>query len=348
LGKKLNNRNAALSAKTSDIKQTRRLVDFCGRTITYLRVSLTQKCNLRCGYCFGSVDKNQIDKREMTNTEILRLIQSFVSLGINKVRFTGGEPLLRRAIADLVKGTSALPGISIVGLTTNGLLLNNFLPALVNAGLNRINISLDSLDRDAFRRITGIDGFQRVLTGIENAENSGAFPWVKINTVVMRGINDSEIPRFAEWALSHRIDIRFIEFMPTENSGWDKDLFMAESEIREKIGLALEEEVAKGDNNGPARRFRFRDYPGRVSFISAASRSFCNQCNRLRLTSRGDVFGCLFQNNRAGLKKLLEIAATGDDVSEYIVKVIARPGFRRPPGEVSITEYEPYMQAVGG
>ncbi len=324
------------------------LIDFMGRPITYLRVSLTERCNLRCGYCYGSSNKAETDRGQLSNREMMRLIDSFAALGISKVRFTGGEPLLREGIVNIISETSGSGNISLIGLTTNGLRLNHFLPALVDAGLSRLNVSLDSLKKNTFRMITGVDGFEKVYSGIIEAEKCGAFPLIKINTVVMRGVNNEEISSMARWALNHKIDIRFIEFMPTNESGWGPDLFVGEEEIRGKIELELDEDCSSIKSSGPAKTFRFQDYPGRISFISAVSRGFCNLCNRLRLTSSGELIGCLFKGKHLNIKDILHNGGDDGDVKDYIRAAIASPEFRRIPGDISIGRFKPSMRRIGG
>jgi cyclic pyranopterin phosphate synthase len=285
---------------------------------------------------------------ELTDGELLRLIKAFGILGIDKVRFTGGEPLLRLGITGLVERTAALEKISLVALTTNGLILEPILPSLIDAGLNRLNISLDTLDRKTYRMITGTDGLERVRQSIESAEKSGAFPWVKVNTVVMRGINDGEIEVFAEWALKRKIDLRLIEYMPAKNSGWGRELYVSESEIRQKAGIQLEEEKTDLERGGPARRYRYRDYPGRISFISAVSRSFCNSCNRLRLTSNGELVGCLFRKDKADLTKLLRKETSDEEIASHIMELAVKSWFRRTPASISTSDYKPSMRNIGG
>ena len=326
------------------------LVDNYGRRINYLRVSLTERCNLRCGYCYGSDGNSRIKGRSLSDSEFIQIIKAFSISGINKVRFTGGEPLLRQGIVEIIRETSAIRGISSVCLTTNGILLDLFLRPLIEAGLNRLNVSLDTLNARTFRAITGNDGFRGVYEAINEAIASSAFGRVKINTVVMRGVNDSEIPEFARWALSENIELRFIEFMPTRRSAWGESLFVGEDEIRSKIGLDLEREVADRDNSGPAVTYRFGDLPGRIGFISAVSRSFCDGCNRLRLTSRGDLIGCLFGSRDVNLKNLLADGASPGEIAEFLSLKIKTPGFRRLPGPggISIGEKRPFMRGVGG
>jgi len=328
--------------------RSKRLTDLMGRPITYLRVSLTQRCNLRCGYCYGSGKTLPGSDRQLSFSEILRLIQAFASLGVTKVRFTGGEPLLRPGLVDLVRQISALEGISLVGLTTNGLILEPILSSLVKAGLNCLNISLDTFSRESFQRITGVDGFDRVYSAIISAEKSRAFDRVKVNTVVMRGVNDDEIRRFALWALKRRIDLRFIEFMPAQGSNWGKALFVGEDKIKSRIGLNLKEESIEGNDLGPATSYSLPGAPGRISFISAVSRSFCGRCNRLRLTSKGDLVGCLLLDNSADLNQLIADGAGTDEIAGAIRDIVATSGFRRSPRETSFVGFNPFMRRVGG
>lgn len=322
------------------------MIDRFGRVITYLRVSLTDGCNMKCGYCFDSIENHSAPTRELDNDQLLRAIEAFAILGVNKVRFTGGEPLLRHGLVDLIARTTALAGIQTVGITTNGLLLERHLSALIGAGLNRLNISLDTLNLEKFRAITGIDGLKQVMAGIQAAISSKAFARVKLNTVVMRGINDRELAALAAWALDLGADIRFIEFMPTARSGWSHEKYVSEAEMRSLIGLDLQPVTDCDSSPGPASTYRYRDCPGRVSFISAVSHSFCETCNRLRLTSRGEVVGCLFQSDKFDLLPIMQKDSAIEDIAQIILK--AMPNFRREPDEVSITDYMPLMKAVGG
>ena len=326
----------------------RDLTDNMGRRITYLRISVTRSCNLRCGYCYGSQGPVGRDGRSLSDGEVVRAIRGFAILGINKIRFTGGEPLLRKGMPEIIKTVSCLPSISTVGLTTNGILLSKYLRPLIDAGLNRLNVSLDTLDREKFKSITGADGFERVYRAVMDAVDSGAFGRVNINTVIMRGINDMEISGFAEWALSRQIELRFIEFMPILRSGRRANLFVAENEIKRRIGLDLSEDDSGRNSGGPAITYRHGGNPGRIGFISARSRCFCGDCNRLRLTSSGNVLGCLFGKNGIDLKKLLSGPAGADEIAGYVRSKIMMPGFRRKPGDNSIGNTKPFMRGIGG
>lgn len=330
------------------INDSTRMTDLMGRRITYLRVSLTERCNLRCRYCYGSGGEAACDQPSLSDDDLLLVLRAFALTGITKIRFTGGEPLLRPHIVDVMRQTSALGGISVIGLTTNGLILEPMLPALIDAGLNRLNISLDTLNRDTFRDLTGFDGFERTYASIIAAEQSSAFDRVKVNTVVMRGINDSEIDRFARWALERRIDLRFIEFMPANGSGWNERFFVGEDEMKSRTGLNLVEIPVGEANSGPSVSYHIPGSPGRISFISAISRDFCGQCNRLRLTSAGKLVGCLFGNESIDLKPLLNSRANAEEIAEFICGIVRLPGFRSTRRAQTDFDASPSMRRVGG
>ena len=241
-----------------------------------------------------------------------------------------------------------MEGIETVGITTNGFRMNNMMTPLIDAGLNRINISLDTLNRERFRQITGVDGFERVLAAIDEAEQSGAFEFVKINTVIMRGINDTEIPSLVGWALPRHIDLRFIEYMPVDGAGKHAALFMSEEEIKSRMETSLQSTIFHDQYRGPSESFCHENYPGRISFISAVSRCFCDGCNRLRLSSRGELLGCLFQNENIDLAAFLEQGFSDDEIAEMIVQAVNTPEFRRTPGEVSVADTRPFMRGIGG
>lgn len=324
------------------------LLDNYGRSISYLRVSLTDQCNLKCDYCYGNRSMCTDSERHLTDEELIRIINIFSRLGIDKIRFTGGEPLIRKNVANLIDRVSSVSAINLIGLTTNGVLLEKLFDKLIIAGLNRLNVSLDTLQRDKFSRITGRDEFQRVLRGIYLALESDAFNRIKVNTVVMRSINDDELRAFAEWALNKNIDLRFIEFMPTADSGWNKSRFIGEDEMREIINLPLVPEKPDDISQGPARSYRMDKYPGRISFISALSRNFCNNCNRLRLTSSGELIGCLFGTQKVNISQLLRDCTNDDDIASYLCRTISKPEFRRNSDNCSVSFIQPNMRMVGG
>lgn len=324
------------------------LNDSFGRKISYLRVSLTKRCNLRCDYCYGSNKNLFNDETLLSNLQLLELFRAFALLGLQKIRFTGGEPLLRKDIVKLIKATSTIDEISQIAITTNGMLLEKLLPEMIVAGLNRINISLDTLKRDKFKKITGYDGFNRVVSGIEGALKSDVFPVVKINVVVMKGVNDNEIPDFIEWAKPRNVDIRFIEYMPTCGSRKDSERFLPLEKIRYKIKYDIEAVPNFDPNRGPAKSFIIPGTTAKVSFISPVSSCFCQDCNRLRLTSQGDLVGCLFGENSVSLKNLILQDLSEKDMAEYIRSIVLTPNFRRFSKTESVSDSKPFMRGLGG
>jgi molybdenum cofactor biosynthesis protein A len=328
--------------------KTTTLTDFFGRPISYVRISVTENCNLRCRYCYDSACGVSKKTTHLSSEQLITLINAFAAIGINKIRFTGGEPTIRKDIIDLVRATSSIDSITQTGLTTNGLLLKKLLPDLIDAGLNRLNISLDTLKRWKFKEITGSDNFEKVYDGIMQALQYKVFRPLKVNTVVMRGINDDEIPRFASWALNYGIDLRFIEFMPTRRSRWGKERFFPESEMKKAMNLSLDQSLNFDNSPGPAKSYSHDGYPGRISFISAVSDNFCGECNRIRLTSHGDLIGCLFSNHKVSILDLLKSNPDQTEIIDFIKNVIQTPGFRRLSHLQSISDSLPLMRSVGG
>ncbi|HWP91330.1 MAG TPA: GTP 3',8-cyclase MoaA [Thermodesulfobacteriota bacterium] len=318
------------------------LKDSFGRTINNLRISVTDRCNFRCQYCMPENGMAWIKKGELvTFEEIERLVNIFSGLGIKKIRLTGGEPLMRRDLHLLVRMISNISGIEDLALTTNGYFLTDQAEKLAEAGLKRINVSLDSLDAVKFGVITRRDYYHQVWEGIEAVDALGIKP-VKINVVLMRGVNDDEIPRFAYLARERSFVIRFIEFMPLgADDGWTPDKVVSTQEIIETIEEKTGKKLIPVEYRGsqPADRFMFEDGIGEIGFISSVSEPFCNHCNRVRLTSDGKLRTCLFSLKETDLKKLMREGAGDEAIKEIILKsvwnkepghLINRPGFIRP------------------
>jgi len=324
------------------------LIDPSHRKINYLRVSLTTRCNFRCLYCYGGPDASPFPDPTLPDEHLHKLLKAFARLGVGKIRFTGGEPLTRPNIVEIVRATTGIEGISRRAVTTNGFMLKRLLPGLIDAGLNGLNISLDSLSREKFRQITGVDGFNRVRAGIKEALDCGAFPLVKINMVVIRGINDDEIPDFARWAQSEPVDIRFIEFMPTDTSGWGINRLIPEAEIRKLTNLPLIPIPRDDTFSGPAKSYSIVDGVGRLSFISAVSHNFCGNCNRLRITSEGSLVGCLFGKSRVSLREILADDPSEEELITTIKSILSSPGFRRKSSACSVSSEQPSMRRIGG
>ncbi|MBN1828508.1 MAG: GTP 3',8-cyclase MoaA [Deltaproteobacteria bacterium] len=303
------------------------MIDRFSRTINYLRVSVTDRCNLRCRYCMPKEGLSLLGHADILSyEEILRVARAAISAGIVKVRVTGGEPLVRRGLIPFLASLSDTPGLSDLSITTNGILLEDCAEDLYAAGVGRINVSLDSLQHEKYRDITRGGDLRRALRGIERCRVLGFNP-IKINVVVIRGFNDSETLDFASLAYYHPYHVRFIEFMPVGNAALEiGGSFISNDEIMEKINdrWRLEED---GPNrriqDGPARTYRLKDGKGKVGFISAMSHQFCTSCNRLRLTADGNLRACLMDDREVNIKALIRNGANDRALEEEIRKVIA-------------------------
>ncbi len=302
-----------------------RLLDPAGRKIEYLRLSVVDSCNLRCFYCRPGDSCEPRRARAILDRETLaRVVAAAATLGIRKVRLTGGEPLLRPDIVDLTRDIAVIPGIEDLSLTTNGSKLAGLAAPLAAAGLKRVNISLDSLDGKNFSQITRGGRLRATLDGIRAAYSAGLLP-VKINMVVMKGINDHEIENFARLTMEKDIHVRFIEYMPMlgQEDPW-REHFLPSSEIMARCAaLAPLVPVPDTDFHGPARNFRYAGATGRLGFITPVSRHFCRQCNRLRLTSDGKLRPCLFSDVEVDL---LPAIKNREDLAPYFYEAVrAKP-----------------------
>ena len=278
------------------------LTDSHGRKINYLRLSVTDRCNMRCIYCMPLEGIAKTEHGAILSYEQLLLIaEASVALGIEKIRITGGEPLVRGGIVGFLEKLSHISGLRHLALTTNGLLLEHLADDLHQAGVQRLNVSLDSLKPDTFREITRGGELAKVLTGLDAAERAG-FPPPKINCVVMRGVNDTELLDFAELTRRRGNAVRFIEYMPAlKVEGWQRYCISGD-EILERIAVRYElEPLDKGRYAGPSRDFRIPGSPGSIGIITAVSGHFCSQCNRIRVTSTGQAKGCLFSDQKTDL-----------------------------------------------
>jgi len=295
------------------------LKDQYRRTIDYMRLSVTDRCNLRCMYCMPSQGLAPMEHKEILRyEEIVRIVKIAARLGVSRVRITGGEPLVRKDISYLVKLIKGIEGIKDLSVTTNGLLLEAYADSLVEAGLGRVNISLDSLKADRYREITRGGDINAVLRGIEAAGKARLDP-IKINMVPIRGINDDEIVDFAMMTLKLPYQIRFIEFMPFGMPAvWSAEKYISAGEIKatvERIGPLFPAKMKKA---GPARYFRFNDAPGVLGFISPLSNHFCGECNRLRLTADGKLRPCLFSETEIDLRSALRSDASDTEIERLI------------------------------
>jgi GTP 3',8-cyclase len=294
------------------------------RTIDYMRISITDRCNLRCVYCMPSGGLPPIAHREILSyEEIIRILRVAVQTGVRKVRITGGEPLVRKNITYLIQQIKKIDGIQDLSLTTNGILLDQYAEKLAEAGLDRVNISLDSLHPGRFREITRGRDIESVLKGIEAAEKAGLVP-IRINMVPIRGLNDEEVLEFARMTFQSAYQIRFIEFMPFRSQEiWSPERFIPSEEIRaavERIGPLTPVQLKR---SGPARYFKFDGAAGVLGFISPISNHFCSACNRLRLTADGKLRPCLFSETEIDLKTAIRSDASDDEIQRLIRLTVA-------------------------
>ena len=293
------------------------LADAFARPVTYLRISVTDRCNLRCTYCMPEAGLPWIAKSEILSfEEIEAIVAAAASAGVKSIRLTGGEPLVRRDLASLVRRIAAVPGIEDIALSTNGLLLADQVAELVAAGLRRVNVSLDTLREDRFFSIARRPGLDRVLAGIDAAIAAGLAP-LKINCVVMRGQNDDELLDFANLTRERPVFVRFIEMMPVvENAGDQRDAYLSASDVLARIGTFAELRPADGPGgNGPARYFSFAGAAGAVGVISPLSHDYCETCNRVRLTADGRLRLCLFGDHEIDLRTPLRAGASREDIA---------------------------------
>ncbi|MGC1107800.1 MAG: GTP 3',8-cyclase MoaA [Candidatus Acidiferrales bacterium] len=298
------------------------LTDKFGRQITDLRISVTDRCNFRCVYCRSANPENHMAEHKLLSWEELeRLARILVSLGIRKIRVTGGEPLVRPGIEGFISSLRAM-GVPDLSLTTNGQSLAERCDRLVAAGLNRINISLDSLDRAKFEKITRTRSFDRVIAGIDAAQASPLRP-VKVNAVLVRGINDDEVERFAEFARERDLVMRFIEFMPLDaDRAWTRGLMVPAAEVKRRIEACWPLVPVAHERSETARKYRFTDGGGEIGLIAPVTQPFCGFCSRIRLTADGKLRTCLFSKEDHDLRGLLRGGADDSEVAADIRAIV--------------------------
>ena len=326
------------------------LVDGFGRVHTDLRVSLTDKCNLRCSYCMPAEGLDWLPSPELlTDDEVVRVIRVAVErLGITEVRLTGGEPLLRRGIVDIVRRIALLQPRPVVSMTTNGIGLDRIVEALAEAGLQRVNVSLDTLQRARFIALARRDRLDDVLTGLDAARAVGLRP-VKVNTVLMRGINEDEANALLRYCLDHGFTLRFIEQMPLDaQHGWDRAVMVTADEVLARLAEEHTLTPVGGRGSAPAEEFLVDGGPATVGVIASVSKPFCGSCDRVRLTADGQVRNCLFTREESDLRAALRAGVDDDDLERRFRSSIAAkraghgiddPGFLQPDRP---------MSAIGG
>ena len=326
------------------------LYDGHGRRISDLRVSVTDRCNFRCQYCMPADGLPWLERDEILSfEEIERIVRLMARMGVTDLRLTGGEPLVRREFPRLVSMLAPIEGIEDLSLTTNGYLLDRDAAALVDAGIKRVNVSIDSLQRDRFFQLTRRDSLGRVLRGLEAI---GAFPQVrpiKVNAVALRGFTEEEALPFAEFARSTSYQVRFIEFMPLDGDhAWSQDRVLPGEELRAIIDSVYPLEEVPREPHSTARVYRFADGQGEIGFINPVSEPFCADCNRVRLTAEGKLRTCLFSLGETDLREVLRGGADDGELERVIRDAVWRkelkhhvgePGFRQPPRT---------MSAIGG
>lgn len=318
------------------------LRDSYGRVINNLRISVTDRCNFRCRYCMPENGMVWMKKSELlTYEEIARFARLFADLGISKIRLTGGEPLMRKDLDRLVKRLAAIPGIRDLALTTNGYFLEEQAHDLIRAGLGRVNVSLDSLDASTFNGLTRRDYYAKVWKGLEIVQRLGVGP-IKLNVVLIRGVNDDEIGEFGRLARNRQYVVRFIEFMPIGmDDDWSGEKVVPAKEVMEKLEKEVGRKLQPIERRGlqPADRFVFDDGIGEIGFISSVSEPFCEHCNRVRITSDGKLRTCLFSLEETDLKGLLRAGSEDQQLKHAIREaiwnkerghLINRPEFVRP------------------
>lgn len=308
----------------STISEQTELIDAYQRHINYLRISITDRCNLRCLYCSpGRPIKKMSHESILRYEEILRLVQIGVRLGITKVRVTGGEPFVRKGCCDFLEKLTSIRGLSDISLTTNGVLLKRHLNRLHEIGIRRLNISLDTLKPEKYKQITGVNAFARVWESINAAMDMGFSP-VKINVVAINGINDDELKALARLTFSYPFHVRFIEHMPFGDGCRENSNPLLAPDIKERIEtIAPLLAVSRENNDGPARRYRFEGAPGEIGFITAVSHHFCSECNRLRLTADGRIRTCLLSDQTTDIKTALRSGASDEMLAGIFLAAVA-------------------------
>jgi GTP 3',8-cyclase len=327
------------------------LADQFGRVARDLRVSVTDRCNLRCTYCMPAEGLPWLPKPEMlSDAELLRLVGVFVGLGVRQVRLTGGEPLLRRSIVDLVAGIAALEPRPQIAMTTNGVGLQRVAGALAEAGLDRVNVSLDTVDAETFTRLTRRDRIVDVEKGLAAAAEAGLTP-VKVNAVAMRGVNDTSVADVLAWCLDRGYELRFIEQMPLDaQHAWDRVEMVTADEIRARLSerFVLTPLPSRERGSAPAERFLVDGGPATVGIIASVSEPFCAACDRTRLTADGQVRNCLFSEQETNLRDPLRAGASDEELAELISGEMWRKKRGHGIGDPSFRQPERPMSSIGG
>ena len=326
------------------------LFDGHGRRIGDLRVSVTDRCNFRCQYCMPADGLPWLEREALlTFEEMERVVRLMAAMGVTDIRLTGGEPLVRRDLPKLVAMLAAVPGVEDLSLTTNGYLLERDADALVAAGIGRVNVSLDSLERDRFYRLTRRDALPQVLRGLEALARHPEVHPIKVNAVALRGFTEEEAVPFAEFARSTAFQVRFIEFMPLDaDHAWTPDSVLTGEEVRALIHAVHPLEELPREPSATARVFRFADGRGEIGFINPVSEPFCSDCNRIRITAEGKLRTCLFSLGETDLREPLRTGATDADLEHIVRDAVWRKELKHHVGEPGFQQPPRTMSAIGG
>jgi cyclic pyranopterin phosphate synthase len=326
------------------------LFDGHGRRIGDLRVSVTDRCNFRCQYCMPAEGLPWLERSEiLTFEEVQRLVGLFASMGVGDVRLTGGEPLVRKDFPRLVSMLAGIDGLNDLSVTTNGYLLERDAAALVEAGIDRVNVSIDSLQRDKFFQMTRRDALPQVLRGLDALAAHPRVHPIKVNAVAMRGFTEDEALRFADFARSTAFQVRFIEFMPLDaDHAWSPDSVLTGEELRSLIHAVHPLEELPREPSATARVFRFADGRGEIGFINPVSEPFCADCNRVRLTAEGKLRTCLFSLHETDLRDPLRSGASDEEIEKLIRDSVWRKELKHHVGEKGFRQPARSMSAIGG
>jgi cyclic pyranopterin phosphate synthase len=327
-----------------------RLIDSFGRVHNNLRISVTDRCNIRCVYCMPETVAFLPRQSLLSFEEIERFVRIAVPLGIDKIRLTGGEPLVRRDLPALVAKIAAIPGIKDIGLTTNGLLLAPMARVLRDAGLRRLNVSLDTMDPVKFEELTRRTGFEQVIEGILAAREAGFDP-VKINAIALKGVTEEDVVPLARFARSHALELRFIEYMPLDaGDRWERAKVLYAAEILDRLAAGIGPLVPAPDQDprAPAMDYDFADGGGRVGLIASVSRPFCMSCNRVRLTADGKLRNCLFALEETDIRSLLREGASDAEIARALRASVASKWEGHEINTSRFIKPERLMHAIGG
>jgi cyclic pyranopterin phosphate synthase len=326
------------------------LIDGHGREIRDVRISVTDRCNFRCQYCMPAEGLPWLERDEVLSfEEIERIVTVLASIGVASVRLTGGEPLVRKDLPRLVTMLSRVPGLEDLALTTNGYLLERHAAELVEAGVNRFNVSIDSLERDRFYRLTRRDSLPQVLAGLKAlAKFPEAHP-IKVNAVALRGVTEEEILPFARFAREHPYEVRFIEFMPLDaDRSWTPEQVLTGEEIRKVIATEFELIEDERETSATARVFRFADGKGSMGFIEPVSNAFCSDCDRIRITADGKLRTCLFSLGETDLREHLRSGVSDQGLEQLIRDAVWRKELKHRVGDAGFVQPPRTMSAIGG